>query len=104
MSREGYTEKERDKALQMYSEFGNDGLINISQELGRSINSVRAKLVKEGVYAAPEKKLNQRKYGPSKKEIIRELGDLGLAPDGLDGTTKQGLNNIKTLIEELKGV
>lgn len=104
MSREGYTEQERDKALKMYNELGNGGLLNISEELGRSINSVRAKLVKEGVYSAPEKKINQRKYGPSKKEIIRELGLLGLLPDGLEGTTKQGLNNIKNLIEELKGV
>ena len=104
MSREGYTEVERKLVLTMYRELGNTGLKDISIAVGKSINSVRAKLVKEKAYIAPEKKPNQRKNGPSKKEIIRELGSLGLSPDGLDGTTKLGLNNIKRLIEEIKGI
>ena len=102
MSREGYSEQDRQKALDMYAQLGNDGLETIADELGKTINSVRAKLVKEGVYIIPEKKPNQKKNGPSKKEIIRDLEKLGLAPDGLDGATKQGLNNIKLLIEEFK--
>jgi len=103
MSREGYSEQERNTIIVMYQERGNDGLQEISDIIGKSVNSVRAKLVKEKIYVAPEKKINQRKNGLSKKEIIRELGGLGLAPEGLDGTTKLGLNNIKKLIEELKG-
>ena len=104
MSREGYSEQERETVLSMYDEIGNEGLKDIAEAVGKSINSVRAKLVKEKAYNAPEKKPNQRKNGPSKKEIIRELGELGLSPDGLEGTTKLGLNNIKKLIEDIKGI
>ncbi len=99
---QNYTEEETQLAIGMYEKGGNESITNIAEKLNKSINSVRAKLVREKVYVAPDKPLKMRKNGPSKKEIIRELETLGLSPDGLDGATKIALNNIRTLIEELK--
>ena len=41
-----------DSMIEMYNELGNDGLDEIADSLGKSVRSVRSKLVREGVYVA----------------------------------------------------
>lgn len=97
-----YTEEQTKQIIDLYNELGNEGLPEIATKVGKTVNSVRAKLVKEGIYEPSEKSSNRKKQGASKKEILRELENLGLRPDGLEGATKNALENIKTLIESFK--
>lgn len=64
----------------MYAEVGNDGLDEIAKAVGKNVKSVRAKLVREGVYVAPEKtKAVLREDGPTKKEILADLEKSAIA-------------------------
>ena len=101
MKTQNYSELEREKLLEMYEEGGNDTIPQIAETLGKSINSVRAKLVREKVYIAPDKSIRVKKNGLSKKEILIELENLGIVPDGLEGATKQALLNIKERLENV---
>jgi len=70
-----YTEEMVEKLHAMYAELGNDGIPQIAKELERSPNSVRMKLVNDGLYVKPEAKPKATKdSGPSKKELIAALG------------------------------
>ena len=51
-----YTAEMVDSMIEMYNELGNDGLDEIADSLGKSVRSVRSKLVREGVYVASPKK------------------------------------------------
>lgn len=102
---QNYTEEEALTARTMYEEGGNDILDEIAKTLGKSINSVRAKLVREKVYTAPDKPTKSRKNGPSKKEIIREFQGFGITDgtlNGLQGATKAALTEVKDYIVALK--
>lgn len=75
----------------------------LADELGKSVRSVRSKLVREGVYVAPEKPVKQPKdEGPTKKEMLRELETVApdLPIDGFTGATKEA---IAAVIAHLKG-
>ena len=72
-----YTAEMVDSMIEMYNELGNDGLDEIADSLGKSLRSVRSKLVREGVYVASPKKTAAKQDGPSKKEILREIEDTG---------------------------
>ena len=99
MAKINYTPEMVEKATEMYSELGNEGMEQIAEALGRSVRSVRSKLVREGVYIADEKPQKApRVLGPTKGEMLAELG--ALVPtvdlDGLAGATKAA---IQTLID-----
>ena len=66
----------------------------IAEAIGKSVRSVRSKLVREGVYVASEKpKAAKREEGPTKKEMLRELEELApFAVEGFMGATKEALS------------
>jgi|TARA_R110000803_G_scaffold115813_1_gene184391 hypothetical protein len=66
----------------------------IAEAIGKSVRSVRSKLVREGVYVAAEKpKGAARDMGPTKKELLIELEALVPFPvDGLMGATKEAIS------------
>jgi hypothetical protein len=96
-----YTDAMVNQAVTMYQELGNDGMQQIADTLGRSIRSVRSKLVREGVYVAAEKPVKAAKVdGPSKKEMLNHLESLVPFPvDGLTGATKEALAYLIDYVE-----
>ena len=47
----------------------------IATSIGKSVRSVRSKLVREGVYVAQEKKTSRKSDEPTKKELLKLLMD-----------------------------
>jgi len=67
---------------------------DIAETIGKSVRSVRSKLVREGVYVAIEKpKTSLEHVGPTKKELLNRLEEVDPdAPiDGLLGAKKQAI-------------
>lgn len=67
----------------------------IAESIGKAVRSVRAKLVREGVYIAPEKGVkSKREEGPTKKELLITLAEVWPdAPvDGLINATKEAIS------------
>ena len=65
---------------------------DIADAIGKSVRSVRSKLVREGVYVAQEKPQgSKRDNGPTKKELLGKLEEVDPnAPlNGLMGATKE---------------
>ena len=68
---------------------------DIADAIGKSVRSVRSKLVREGVYVAQEKPQgSKRDNGPSKKELLGKLEEVDPnAPlNGLMGATKEAIS------------
>ena len=63
----------------------------IATDIGKSIRSVRSKLVREGVYVATPKVKSTREQGPTKKEILRDLEGTGFDVSGFEGATKDAI-------------
>lgn len=102
MTKVNYTDEATELLKSLYAELGNDGLDAIAAQFpGKTKNSVRAKLVKEGVYVVPEKKVSsKKKEGPSKKDLIATLSKLtGSQHKGIDGATKDAISEIIGLFE-----
>lgn len=99
-----YSEAEIATLTNMYGELGNDGLDRIAETLGKSVRSVRAKLVREGLYVAPEKgAAKAKKEGPTKKELLLELEKVAPFPvDGFLGATKEAINHLIATFAEPK--
>jgi len=91
-----YTETDMSVLTNMYSELGNDGLDRIAETLNKSVRSIRAKLVREGLYVAPEKGASKaKKEGPTKKELLNDLEKVAPFPvDGLVGATKEAISHL----------
>ena len=88
-----YTEADVTKMTSLYEELGNEGMDQIAETLGKSVRSVRAKLVREGMYVAPPKGASSKKEGPTKKELLNQLEAIAPFPvDGLTGATKEAIN------------
>lgn len=68
----------------------------IAEAMGKAVRSVRSKLVREGVYVAPEKTPKaKREEGPTKKELMRELEAIAPFPvDGLMNATKEAIQAV----------
>lgn len=98
-----YTEDEKNKVLELYEQLGNEGLDTIAKQLGKTVNSVRAKLVKEGAYIAPEKP-STRKLGPSKKDILNNMEKLGVPSKVLDGLMPSNKESLSLLYDFIKGM
>src|SRR6056300_1173741 len=79
-----YTEEMVSQLHTMYTELGNEGLDQIAEALEKPVRSVRAKLVRDGLYVASPKSAAAKKDGPSKKEILNALDGLGFDPTGLE--------------------
>lgn len=93
-----YTTEMVEKAVEMYEtqhpEIGNAVLEDIADAIGRSVRSVRAKLVREGVYVAEEKPVKEKvDHGPTKAELLATLAELEptIDQDGLSGATKPAI-------------
>ena len=64
----------------------------IAEAIGKSVRSVRSKLVREGVYVAQEKPKSKRDNGPTKKELFAELRTaLPDVPDGAFAMSKEAM-------------
>lgn len=94
-----YSDEDVSKLRTMYAELGNAGLDEIAKALGKSLRSVRAKLVRDGLYVAPEKSAKATKEdGPSKKELLMELEAKGFNPEGFEGATKDAIKRVISLV------
>lgn len=72
----------------------------IAEDMGRAVRSVRSKLVREGVYVAPEKPVKaKREEGPTKKELVNTLETL--VPFNCDGFMNATKEAISALISHL---
>tara|TARA_B100000287_G_C19977102_1_gene520899 strand:- start:48 stop:353 length:306 start_codon:yes stop_codon:yes gene_type:complete len=65
----------------------------IAESIGKSVRSVRSKLVREGVYVAQPKTTSKKVLGPTKKELLRVL-DAHINTKGLEGATKEAIENL----------
>lgn len=63
----------------------------IANDIGKSVRSVRSKLVREGVYVAKPKATSQKVMGPTKKELLRDLEETGFDVAGFEGATKDAI-------------
>ena len=63
----------------------------IATDIGKSVRSVRSKLVREGVYVAKAKPAAKRDNGPTKKELLIELEATGFDVNGFEGATKEAI-------------
>jgi len=93
-----YTAEMVDSMIEMYNEVGNDGLDDIAETLGKTVRSVRSKLVREGVYVASPKKTAAKQDGPSKKEILRDIEAEGFDVTGFEGATKAALTRLMGVV------
>ena len=66
----------------------------IAQDIGKSVRSVRSKLVREGVYVAKPKTASKKVLGPTKKELLKDLEKSGLDVAGLEGATKEAISRL----------
>ena len=101
-----YTAEMVETILRMYAELGNEGMEQIAAAVQRPVRSVRAKLVREGVYVAPPKGPKMtREDGPTKKELLAQLNDV-FEPEVLDGlvpATKLAIQAVIELAERVEG-
>ena len=63
----------------------------IADSIGKSVRSVRSKLVREGVYVAKPKVAAKRDMGPTKKELLKDLEATGFEVAGFEGATKEAI-------------
>ena len=61
--------------------------------MGKTVRSVRSKLVREGVYVAQPKKASTKQQGPTKKELLRDLS-ANMDVQGLEGATKEAITRL----------
>jgi len=66
----------------------------IATDIGKSVRSVRSKLVREGVYVAKAKPAAKRENGPTKKELLIELENTGFDVSGFEGATKDAIQRL----------
>ena len=66
---------------------------DIADAIGKSVRSVRSKLVREGVYVAQEKPTgSKRDNGPTKKELFADLrAALPDVPEGAFAMSKEAM-------------
>ena len=99
-----YTEEMVERMVARYEELGNEGLETIAEELGRSVRSVRSKLVTLGAYQKAEApKATPKREGPTKKELLNELEALvDFDVDGLMGATKAAIAALITYAQSVE--
>jgi hypothetical protein len=93
-----YTPEMLARMTAMYEDLGNEGIPEIAESLGKTVRSVRSKLVREGVYVASPKGVSNKTEGPSKKELLREIEAKGFDATGFEGATKVALSRLLGLV------
>ena len=79
----------------------NKSVEEIASSIGKSVRSVRSKLVREGVYVAQEKKTSRKSAAPTKKELLKTLDGLVDFPTvGRLGATKVSIMDLITAFEK----
>ena len=101
-----YTETELQKAIEMYLANREAGMPNkeniaaINDEVPKGPRSLIAKLSREGVYVTEASQPARKVEGPTKKEMISELRNLGVFPDAvIDGLSPASKPAIEALLE-----
>tara|TARA_B100000519_G_scaffold88380_1_gene76651 strand:- start:451 stop:756 length:306 start_codon:yes stop_codon:yes gene_type:complete len=85
-----YSVEMTDKIISQYQ--NGISVDEIADAIGKSVRSVRSKLVREGVYIPQEKKTSKKVQEPTKKELLRTLDELVDFPTtGLLGATKESI-------------
>ena len=92
-----YTEEMTAEILEQYST-GVD-LDAIAESVGKTVRSVRSKLVREGVYTAKPKQPAAKREGPTKKELLRTLETSGFDSHGFEGATKEALARLLDVVQ-----
>ena len=94
-----YSPELTQKTVDLYQE--GVSLEDISDAIGKSVRSVRSKLVREGVYVAQPKPKAKKSNEPTKKEIMIQLESVvPFSTDGLMGATKDCLLTILAHYEQ----
>ena len=70
----------------------------IAETIGKSVRSVRSKLVREGVYVAKEKVATRKVEGPTKKELLIDIDATGFDTKGFEGATKDALTRLLGMV------
>jgi len=89
MATQNYTAEMTAAIVEQYQQ-GAD-VDQIADSIGKSIRSVRSKLVREGVYVAKPKPVAKRDQGPTKKELLNDLDATGFDVAGFEGATKEAI-------------
>ena len=75
-------------------------LDTIADEIGKSVRSVRSKLVREGVYIAKPKTASAKRDEPTKKELLNQLESIApFEVNGFMGATKTALADLLVHLE-----
>ena len=75
-------------------------LDTIADEIGKSVRSVRSKLVREGVYIAKPKTASAKRDEPTKKELLNQLESIApFEVNGFMGATKTALADLLIHLE-----
>ena len=88
MKTPNYTQAQVAQITEAYNS-GQD-INEIASAIGKSVRSVRSKLVREGVYISTPKTGSKKVLGPTKKELLRVL-DAHIDTKGLEGATKEAI-------------
>lgn len=92
-----YTPEMVEALIERYKEVGNEGLELLAEEFDKPVRSIRSKLCNEKVYVATPKTAN-KKEGPTKKELLRELEAKNFDTKGFEAATKDALHRLLGLI------
>ena len=72
----------------------------IADEIGKSVRSVRSKLVREGVYVAKPKTASAKRDEPTKKELLNQLESIApFEVNGFMGATKSAIADLLVHLE-----
>jgi uncharacterized membrane protein len=98
-----YTDEMVARIKAMYAEVGNAGIQSIADAVGKSVPSVRAKLIHEKVWVPAEKVAKTpKREGPSKKQVLAGIAivepSLEAHLEGLDGATIPALSAVFQLL------
>ena len=93
-----YTDELTAKVISDYQE--GVELDAIADEIGKSVRSVRSKLVREGVYIAKPKTASAKRDEPTKKELLNQLESIApFEVNGFMGATKTALADLLIHLE-----
>ena len=91
MKTPNYTQAQVAQITEAYN--SGQSIDEIADAVGKSVRSVRSKLVREGVYVAKPKTTSKKVLGPTKKELLRKL-DGQMDTKGLEGATKEAIEGL----------
>ena len=92
-----YTDEMTATVIEQYSS-GVD-LDAIAESVGKTVRSVRSKLVREGVDVAQPKQTAAKREGPTKKELLRDIETAGMDATGFEGATKDALARLLGVVQ-----